>query len=126
MVDLGGDPTKVLSTEQVLQKTFFSPFMAGGYLVNHKRAIDNKEELIFDPGRVFDQSAALANITIPVGLFWGEKDGNVRIEVGREAYQLLTNSPKRFVTFPDSWHIPMATENEAFTRETIDFIEQYR
>jgi hypothetical protein len=46
--------------------------------------------------------------------------------VGLEAYQLLTNCPKKLVTFPNSWHIPMETENEAFTRETIRFIEQYR
>ena len=100
--------------------------MAGGYLVNKKKAADNPEELVFGPGKLFDKSPALAGINIPVGLFWGEKDGNITVEVGREAYQLLTNSPKRFVTFPNSWHIPMATENEAFTRETIDFIEHYR
>lgn len=128
MAALGGDETELsaLSPGKVLKKAFFSPLILGGYIVNKKRAINNPEELVFGPGKRFDKSVALANTTIPVGLFWGEKDGNVRIEVGREAYQLLTNCPKRFITFPDSWHIPMETENEAFTRETIAFIEQYR
>jgi pimeloyl-ACP methyl ester carboxylesterase len=128
MAELDGDPTELAatSTGNILDKTFFSPGLLMGYFMNGKKIGTHNEELIVKPFKVFDKSAALANITIPVGLFWGEKDGNVRIEVGQEAYQLLTNSPKEFVTFPNSWHVPMETENEAFTRETIKFIEQFR
>ena len=125
--DLGADPTELsaLSPGNVLETVFFSPGTIG-YFMNGQKIWTHNEELIVRPFKAFDKSAALANITIPVGLFWGEKDGNVPIEVGREAYQLLTNCPKKFVTFPNSWHIPMELENEAFTRETINFIEQYR
>jgi pimeloyl-ACP methyl ester carboxylesterase len=127
MVELGGDETKYFTPGLLLKRTFFSPAMLGGFAVNNVlTSPEFKEEKINRPFKEFDKSSALVGITIPVGLFWGEKDGNVRIEVGRETYQLLTNSPKRFVTFPDSWHSPMETENEAFTRQTIGFIEQYR
>jgi pimeloyl-ACP methyl ester carboxylesterase len=120
MEKLGGDET-AFPLGTVIKKTFFSPVMTGGSLINIA-----KLPVYLEAFKSFDKSTVLADITIPVGLFWGEKDGNVTIEVGREAFQLLTNSPKKLVTFPNSWHGPMVTENEAFTRETISFIEQYR
>jgi pimeloyl-ACP methyl ester carboxylesterase len=70
MYDLGGDETKLsaLSPGNVLKTTFFSPGTIG-YFMNAKEGQAHVDELIVEPFKRFDKSAALANITIPVGLF---------------------------------------------------------
>lgn len=124
MKELGGDKSNVLSPGLIVQKTFFSPVATAGNVLNNSRLARNQD--IIRQFKAFDRSAYLPQIKLPVALFWGKMDGNVPIEVGRETDSLLTNCPKRFVTFDKSWHSPQETENTRFTSEVIDFIKSYK
>lgn len=124
MAELKGDESNVFTPGLVLQKTFLSPVSVGGNLINSQQFQGN--EGYNRQFKAFDRSAQLASLRLPVALFWGARDGNVTIDVGRQADSLLINSPKRLVTFDASWHTPQETENERFTSEVLDFIKTYR
>lgn len=124
MVKLGGDQSGGITPGFIVQKTFFSPVTMPGSVLNVLQFFRNKD--VTRQFKAFDRSAYLPQIKLPVALFWGKMDGNVPIEIGRETDSLLTNCPKRFITFDKSWHSPQETENGRFTSEVIDFIKTYK
>lgn len=72
----------------------------------------------------FDCSDLLKNVRIPIGLFWGVKDGIIPIEVGYQTEELLTNAPTTFVRFEESWHSALSTETETFSEEVLKFVSE--
>jgi pimeloyl-ACP methyl ester carboxylesterase len=72
--------------------------------------------------RLFEKGALLQNVTIPVGLFWGVKDGVVPLGVGQATKQLLTRTRVTEVLFNESWHEPFVTETDKFRQAVVNFI----
>lgn len=72
----------------------------------------------------FDRGPLLKNVTIPVALFWGVKDGIIPVEMADRTRQLL-GRPVTFVPFFNSWHSPMHTEREKFGSALLDFVKQH-
>ena len=119
MLDLGGNPLSLYSNKKfVLNYVFSSPNTPLAQFT-HGSAYQS----YFDTEMLnFDKSASLKSINIPVGLFWGTKDGVVPVEVGYETRDLLVNAPKTLVTFEQSWHEPFVSETDKFVREVIRFV----
>lgn len=69
----------------------------------------------------FDRTDSLAGVHIPIGLFWGMKDGIIPPAVGRQTQELL-GGRAHWVEFADSWHAAFHTEGEKFTREMLNFL----
>lgn len=72
----------------------------------------------------YDRRGLLKNITIPVALFWGAKDGIIPIELGYQTRQLFER-PVDFVRFENSWHSAFHTENEKFSKSLLDFVKMH-
>jgi len=64
--------------------------------------------------KTFEKGDLLKNVTVPIGLFWGAKDGIVPVEIGRQSRTLLTNSQVTWTTFEESWHEPFITQTADF------------
>lgn len=63
---------------------------------------------------------------MPVGLFWGLKDGVVPVEVGRATRRLLPGPAITEVDFSESWHEPFITETDKFNRSVLEFVRKAR
>lgn len=72
----------------------------------------------------FDRSEQLGQIRIPIGLFWGLRDGIMPAALAQETLRRLPG-PVDYVEFPDSWHSAFHTETEAFTRAVLAFAERH-
>lgn len=121
MYDLGGNPVSVYSD--------------AGFVTNYVLASPNLTFAQFTHGKHFDQvvntdaltfekGSLLQNVTIPVGLFWGEKDGIVPYEMATETKAALTSTTAEIVTFSESWHEPFITENAKFVGSVIAFLRK--
>lgn len=64
--------------------------------------------------------AALAEVTIPTLLIWGEEDKVVPISVGERLRDVLPNAT--WIAYPETGHIVMNEANEAFNRDLLNFL----
>jgi len=71
----------------------------------------------------FDRSQLLKNVTIPVALFWGKKDGIIPIEMAYRTQERLERAVP-LVVFDNSWHSPMHTEQAKFSQALLDFVQE--
>jgi pimeloyl-ACP methyl ester carboxylesterase len=117
---LGANPVSVYSDKGfLLNYAFASPNTALAQFTHFKHYGDwSRNEMMR-----FDKSALLGGIRIPVGLFWGKKDGVVPYEISGETAALLTGTTMREVVFEDSWHEPFLTETDRFVREVLRFVK---
>lgn len=119
MYKLGGNPVSLYSNgKYVINYVFNSPNTALAQFTHGKAygyygAVES---------RTFEKGPLLQGVRVPVGLFWGVKDGVVPLEVGRATKPLLTNARVTEVNFTESWHEPFVTETDKFTRAVLDFI----
>ncbi len=100
---------------------FHSPHSRPSQMTNTSQYDFYYDQEIFN----FDRSALLGNVRIPVALFWGLKDGIMPAAVGDDTRQLLVNAPVKTVPFENSWHAAFHTEQVKFSRELLDFVNQY-
>ncbi|SDL11255.1 Pimeloyl-ACP methyl ester carboxylesterase [Catalinimonas alkaloidigena] len=123
MHDLEGNPVSVYEDKKyVLNYLFASPNTALG-MFTHAGAYEGwaRHEMLR-----YDKSTALSDITVPIGLFWGEKDGVVPLGVGLETKALLPEDTEvTWVTFENSWHEPFITESSRFVQEVQAFVNRY-
>jgi pimeloyl-ACP methyl ester carboxylesterase len=66
----------------------------------------------------FDCKSKLAQVTIPVHIFWGVKDGIMPLSHAYRTAALLPGTPEP-VLFQNSWHSPFHTETERFVEELV-------
>jgi pimeloyl-ACP methyl ester carboxylesterase len=119
MIDVGGNPLHVLSDKAfVLDYALNSPNLTFAQFTNgkHFTNVTNTDGLTFEKGPL------LANVTVPVGLFWGKKDGVVPFPVAMETSVLLTGTTSTIVEFEESWHEPFISESNKFGEEVKGFI----
>jgi len=81
---------------------------------------------IFYEGHRFDFSPKLPNVTIPVQILWGRKDGNEPLQIGIDTDSLLVNSPHEMIVFDSSWHSPMHSETDKFYDAVHGFVEMWK
>lgn len=93
---------------------FFSPHSRFSQMVNTSSYAGYYTSEIFG----YDRKDLLKNITVPITIFWGEKDGIMPLDVAYKTSELLPNQPKP-ILFKESWHSPFHTENTRFTEELI-------
>lgn len=62
----------------------------------------------------------LAQITTPSLIVWGEDDTWVPISAGERLRDLLPNNT--FVVYPQTGHLPMEEQPEAFNRDLLNFL----
>ncbi|CAG5010732.1 hypothetical protein DYBT9275_04802 [Dyadobacter sp. CECT 9275] len=119
MNKLGGNPVSIYKDgKYLLNYSFNSPNTALAQFT-HAKAYTYYGNV---ESRRFEKGPLLKDIRIPVGLFWGVKDGVVPVEVGDATKTLLTNSSVTEVRFSESWHEPFITETEKFNRAVLDFV----
>lgn len=122
MLRLEGNPVSLYSDKRfVLNFLFLSPNLAFAQFTHGK----HHGTVTSTDGLQFEKGALLKDITVPVGLFWGVKDGVVPLAVGEEADALLTNTTREWVRFENSWHEPFVSETDRFVRETIAFMKRH-
>lgn len=122
MLDVGGNPVHVMSdTGFVLDYALNSPNLTFGQFANgkHFSSVTNTDGLTFERGPL------LSNINIPVGLFWGKKDGVIPFAIAAETQALLENTTSEVVTFDESWHEPFISENAKFIQEVKGFLQKH-
>lgn len=66
----------------------------------------------------FDRKDLLRSVTIPVFIFWGEKDGIMPVSHAYETSSLLPGNPSP-ILFKNSWHSPFQTDQDLFTQELL-------
>ncbi|GAB3511305.1 alpha/beta hydrolase [Spirosoma knui] len=121
MYKLGGNPVSLYSDRKfVLDYAFNSPNTA---LAQFTQA-DAYRYYGDVESRTYEKGALLQNVRVPVGLFWGTKDGIVPYEVSQETKALLTNTKVTSVSFSESWHEPFITENRRFIDAVRTFVLQ--
>ena len=119
MYKLGGNPVSLYSDKKfVLDYAFASPNTALAQFT-HGKAYSYYGDV---ESRQFEKGPLLKKVRVPVGLFWGVKDGVVPVEVGRATRQVLTNAPVTTVDFSESWHEPFVTETDKFNRAVLAFV----
>lgn len=118
--ELGANPVSVYDDKGfLLHYAFASPNTALAQFTHFKHYGEwSKNELLG-----FEKGPLLGGVRIPVGLFWGKKDGVVPLEISGETAALLTGTTARQVVFDDSWHEPFLTETERFVREVVRFVK---
>lgn len=120
MLELDGNPVSIYDDKSfVLKYVFASPNTALAQFSHPKSYNDYGDHEI----RTYEKGPLLKNIEIPVGLFWGKKDGVVPIEVGYETRDLLTKTTPTFVTFEQSYHEPFISETDRFVAEVLKFVK---
>lgn len=120
MYRLDGNPVSLYSDGRfVTNYTFFSPNLTFAQFT-HGKHYGNVTET---DGLVFEKGNDLQNITIPVALFWGEKDGVVPVAVANETFGLLTQTQPELILFTESWHEPFVTENKKFIEAARLFLD---
>lgn len=75
---------------------------------------------------VFDISHQLSNITTPIGIYWGWFDAIHPPVMAEDFYAKIGSTQKELFFFRNSFHSPMANENEAFQEKVIEFIHQHK
>ncbi|MPR36845.1 alpha/beta fold hydrolase [Salmonirosea aquatica] len=119
MYKLGGNPVSLYDDgKYLINYAFNSPNTALAQFT-HGKAYSYYGNV---ESRRFEKGPFLKDIRIPVGLFWGVKDGVVPVEVGEATKKMLTNAPVTEVRFAESWHEPFITETDKFTRAVLDFV----
>ncbi len=119
MYKLGGNPVSLYSDRKfVINYAFASPNTAlaqftHGKAYHYYGAVES---------RTFEKGALLSTVRVPVGLFWGVKDGVVPLEVAQATRPLLTNTSVTEVNFENSWHEPFVTESDAFANAVLAFV----
>ncbi|MBK9122965.1 MAG: alpha/beta hydrolase [Chloroflexi bacterium] len=63
---------------------------------------------------------ALANLEMPILLIWGEDDTWVPLTVGESLADVLADA--ELITYPETGHIPMEEQSEAFNKDLLDFL----
>ncbi|HCZ35543.1 MAG TPA: alpha/beta hydrolase [Cytophagales bacterium] len=122
MYRLDGNPVSLYSDASFVSNyIFFSPNLTFAQFT-HGKHYGNVTET---DGLVFEKADDLQNITIPVALFWGEKDGVVPVALAYETRDLLTQTSVELVLFNGSWHEPFVTENKKFIEAMRVFMDQY-
>lgn len=122
MLDLGGNPVSLYDDKGfVLRYAFTSPGLAFSQFQHGGAYAD----FFAHESLKFDKSLALAGIHLPVGLFWGLKDGVVPVEIGYDTEALLTGTTVEWALFENSWHEPFVSEPEKFGREVVRFVQAH-
>lgn len=123
MFRLGANPVWPGDDKSYIWRQWFStPHSKPSQIANTALYDAYYNEEIFN----FDRSNLLGNIRIPVALFWGKKDGIIPIETGHDTRSLLTGVGEvEMVVFENSWHAAFHTEQDQFSQELIDFLEQH-
>jgi pimeloyl-ACP methyl ester carboxylesterase len=122
MYRLEGNPVSLYSNASFVSNyIFFSPNLTFAQFTHGK----HYGEVTETDGLLFEKAEDLQNITIPVVLFWGEKDGVVPVGVAHETSDLLTQSAHETVLFSESWHEPFVTENQKFISATRLFVDSH-
>lgn len=122
MYRLDGNPVSLYSDASFVSNyIFFSPNLTFAQFTHGKHYGDVTET----DGLVFEKANELQNITIPVALFWGEKDGVVPVALAYETQDLLTQNSVELVLFSESWHEPFVTENHKFVKATKTFLDSH-
>jgi pimeloyl-ACP methyl ester carboxylesterase len=122
MLRIGGNPVSLYSDKKFLaQYAFMSPNLAFAQFTHgkHYGTVTSTDGLLFEKGD------ALKNVTVPVGLFWGTRDGVVPVAVATEMDALLMNTTREWVRFEQSWHEPFVSETDRFVNETIAFLKRH-
>lgn len=122
MMRLDGNPVSLYSDNSfVINYAFFTPNLPFAVFTHgkHYGTVTNTDGLQFEKGD------DLSGIQIPVGLFWGEKDGVVPVAVAEETNALLVRTTRDLVRFENSWHEPFVTENEKFIKATKAFLDNH-
>ena len=118
MYKLDGNPVSLYDNgKYVVNYAFASPNTAFAQFT-HSKAYGYYGSV---ESRTFEKGPLLKNVRVPVGLFWGVKDGVVPVEVGRATRQLLPNARVTEVDFSESWHEPFITETDKFNRAVLNF-----
>ncbi|WP_025764203.1 alpha/beta fold hydrolase [Dyadobacter tibetensis] len=120
MYKLGGNPVSVYDDHKYLINYAFNSPNTTLAQFSHAKAYGYYGNI---ESRQFEKGALLQKIQIPVGLFWGVKDGVVPLEVGEATSRLLTQALVSKVYFDSSWHEPFITETVKFNQAVIEFIE---
>ncbi|MCF2498882.1 alpha/beta fold hydrolase [Dyadobacter chenhuakuii] len=121
MHKLDGNPVSLYSDKKyVINYAFASPNTALAQFT-HSKAYGYYGDI---ESRTFEKGNLLQNVRIPVGLFWGKKDGIVPFEIGLESKDLLKNTQVTQVTFEQSWHEPFITETAEFASAVRAFVGQ--
>ncbi len=122
MHKLDGNPISLYSDKKyVINYAFNSPNTALAQFT-HSKAYGYYGDV---ESRKFEKGGLLENVRVPIGLFWGAKDGIVPLEVGEETQVLLKNTEVTRVTFAQSWHEPFITETSQFTQAVRSFVSQH-
>ncbi|WP_439584815.1 alpha/beta fold hydrolase [Dyadobacter bucti] len=120
MYKLGGNPVSLYKDgKYLLNYSFNSPNTALAQFT-HAKAYTYYGNV---ESRRFEKGPLLKDIRIPVGLFWGVKDGVVPVEVGDATKKVLINTSVTEVRFSESWHEPFITETDKFNRAVLDFVQ---
>lgn len=118
---LDGNPVSLYSDlKYVINYALGSPNTALAQFT-HSKAYSYYGEV---ESRTFEKGDLLKNVTVPVGLFWGAKDGIVPIAVGEQSRALLQNSHVTWTTFDESWHEPFITQPADFTAAVRKFVNE--
>jgi pimeloyl-ACP methyl ester carboxylesterase len=64
--------------------------------------------------------AALAELTMPVLLIWGEDDTWVPLAVGQALANVISGAV--LITYPETGHIPMEEQTDRFNQDLLDFL----
>lgn len=67
----------------------------------------------------FDRKDLLNTVTIPITIFWGEKDGIMPLSHAYQTSALLPSNPIP-VVFKNSWHSPFQTDQDLFIQELLN------
>lgn len=86
----------------------------------------NASSIMWDELANYNLDADLANITLPVALYWGRYDFVVPPIFGDTIYSQLGSTEKEFIYFDNSDHSPMLTEKVRFNATVLDFIDRYK
>lgn len=120
MHKLNGNPISLYSDKKYLiNYAFGSPNTALAQFT-HSKAYGYYGDI---ESRTFEKGDLLKNVTIPIGLFWGAKDGIVPVEIGQQSRALLTNSQVTWTTFEESWHEPFITQTAEFADAVRSFVK---
>ena len=121
MHKLDGNPVSLYSDmKYVVNYAFGSPNTALAQFT-HSKAYGYYGDV---ESRTFEKGNLLQYVRVPIGLFWGAKDGIVPLEIGLESKELLKNAPVTQVTFAQSWHEPFITETGGFVNAVRTFVNK--
>jgi pimeloyl-ACP methyl ester carboxylesterase len=121
MFRLGANPVWPSDDKGYARKIWFaSPHSKPAQMTNTAQYNEYYSSEIFR----FDCREQLKNVRIPIGLFWGVKDGIMPLAHAYETRELLS-VPTEIVRFENSWHTAFHTESEKFAAELLRFLDKY-